>query len=154
MSLHWMPWGPSFSAGLLPEHRIWDTSILVFAQVWLLKIIGSNVYDPAVALFSSPTDFIWELWSCHQVIMSLLPSSCTFFAHQASSKEGYCDFFLLKNRHRALENSFHVQSLGRKLWEGILTSKSGAEQGLLRIRWPGWRLMSERWIWVCGEWLL
>lgn len=145
MSLLWTPWRSSFSAGLLPEHRMWDASIFVFAQA----------LDPlhmTLLLFC----FLLLLASSKNLehVTKFLSSSCTFFANQASSKERYCNFFRLEDRHRALGNSHQVQSLGRKLWGGILTNKTGAEQGLLRIRWPGQRAMRQRWIWVCGEWLL
>lgn len=58
VSLLCMPWSPRSLAGLLLEYNIGDVSILVFGQAWLLKGIGSDVYDPPVAHFSSPSVFI------------------------------------------------------------------------------------------------
>lgn len=58
MSLLCVPWAPRSLAGLLLEHNIGDVSILVFAQAWLLKGVGSDAYDPAVPQFSSPSFFI------------------------------------------------------------------------------------------------
>lgn len=58
MSLLCTPRAPRPLAGLLLEDNIGDVSTLVFAETWLLKGIGSDAYDPAVAQFSSPGGFI------------------------------------------------------------------------------------------------
>lgn len=58
VSLLCTPWVPRSLSGLLLEHNIGDVSISVFAQAWLVKGVGSNAYDPAVAQFASSGGFI------------------------------------------------------------------------------------------------